>query len=314
MNRELQDRFRGCLLGLAVGDALGAPVEGWSADAIRRRYGRLTAMVGGSALGRRLGPGETTDDTAMMLCIARTIAQRRRFDAAEVARRFLAWYDTKPKDIGSTTRVALSLLRQGVPWQEAGRLAHQQLGGQMAGNGSIMRCAPIALLRWRNEPLLMEESIDSSLITHYDPRACWATVALNLLLVQCLMGHKERSLAAVALKVAEPEVRLAVRSAPTLMARALPNSGFVLDTLQAALWCFLHAESLEEALVAAVNLGGDADTIGAVCDALAGAYYGAAAIPSRWLSPLRSRDEISELADGIYSLATPDPPMARADK
>lgn len=313
---SLLGRFQGCLAGLAVGDALGGTVEGWGQGEIAARYGRLTEMVGGGWLALR--PGETTDDTAMMLCIARSIVALGRFEPEDVARRFLDWAKGRPKDIGNITYHALRELDRGASWERAGLLAHQALGGMSAGNGSIMRCAPIALLHYQNRDLLIRDSIHSSLITHFDQRACWGAAALNLALARVLNDGKSGLLAAVAPEVDQPEVRRALMQIPHL--REVPTSGYVLDTLQAAFWSFLTTASFEEAVVTAVNLGGDADTIGAVCGALAGACYGLSAIPARWLGRLEGREEIAYLAGGILALGPlsggppPEPPAAAAQR
>ena len=172
-----------------------------------------------------------------------------------------------------------------------------------AGNGSVMRCAPIALLDYRERRRLIEDSWNSSLITHGDPRACWGAVALNLLIARLLTDAREGLVEAVAPQIEHREVREALLAAPRLAIDELRPSGFVVDTLQTALRCFLGAGSFEEALVSAVNLGGDADTVGAVCGALAGAHFGLPGIPPRWQAGLRGGEEILGLAEGILALA-----------
>ncbi len=299
--KNLLDRFQGCLLGLAVGDCLGAPVEGLDKWQIERRYGRLTEMLGGGWLS--LDRGEHTDDTAMMLCIARSIVEKGGFDPEDVASKFLDWFNAGPVGIGRTTWIALGEIKSGASWKEAGRIAHQRLGGLSAGNGSIMRCAPIGLLHLRRPERLISDSIDSSLITHWDPQARWGTVAVNLAIAQLLQGRKDDLLKNIEGKIEQIEVREAAARVESMKIEELETSAYVLDTLQAALWCFLNTSSFEEALVTAVNLGGDADTTGAVCGALSGAYYGLEAIPERWKQPLKVRDEVCHLASRIYELA-----------
>lgn len=288
-------------MGLAVGDALGAPVEGMWREEIERQYGRVTEFFGGGWLG--LGPGEWTDDTAMMLCIARSIVEKGRFDLEDVAQKFLGWFQAGALGIGRTTWVALEALSRGASWQDGGRIAHQRLGGLSAGNGSIMRCAPIGLLDAKNPERLIEDSIASSLITHWDPKACWGAAALNLAISQLLCEDRSSLLDKIVGKIEQPEVREAVAKVEIMRMEDLVPSGFVLDTLQAAMWCFLNTSSFEDALVAAVNLGGDTDTIGAVCGALSGACYGLGEIPLRWQQPLAGRLEIIELAERIHELA-----------
>jgi ADP-ribosyl-[dinitrogen reductase] hydrolase len=296
----LLSRFEGCLVGLAVGDALGAPVEGMSRAGIETVHGRLKDMVGGGWHG--LPPGHYTDDTAMMLCIARSIVEKGCFDPEDAARRFLEWFDAGPIGIGRTTWIALSAMKEGASWREAGEIAHQRLGGLSAGNGSIMRCAPIGLLDFMHPETLVEDSGNSSIITHWDPQARWAAVAVNLAIAEMLKGGKGNLLPVLLRGIEHAEVRDTAAGVLRLKRVDPEPSAYALDTLRAALWCLLNTSSFEEALVTAVNLGGDTDTVGAVCGAMAGACYGVDSIPARWREPLQDRDEILRLARGIYEL------------
>ena len=298
----LLSRFEGCLTGLAVGDALGAPVEGTSRAGIETVHGRLKDMVGGGWHG--LPPGHYTDDTAMMLCIARSIVEKKRFDPEDAARKFLEWFDAGPIGIGRTTWIALSAMKDGASWEEAGEIAHRRLGGLSAGNGSIMRCAPIGLLDFMHPERLVEDSINSSIITHWDPQARWAAVAVNLAIAEMLKGRKGNLLPVLLRSIEQVEVRDTVAGVLRLKRVDPEPSAYALDTLQAALWCLLNTSSFEEALVTAVNMGGDTDTVGAVCGAMAGTCYGVDAIPARWREPLQDRDEILCLARGIHELTT----------
>ncbi|MBE0481290.1 MAG: ADP-ribosylglycohydrolase family protein, partial [Dehalococcoidia bacterium] len=252
-----------------------------------------------------LSPGRYTDDMAMMLCIARSIVEKGCFDAGDVATRFLEWFDGDPVGIGRTTWLALSEMKRGASWLEASENAHRVLGGLSAGNGSIMRCAPIGLLDFRHEDRLIRDSIESSIITHWDPQARWGAVALNLAVALILLGQKCDMMKAVREKVQQPDVVRAVSEVEKWRSIDFEPSAYVLDTLQAALWCFLNTSSFEEALITAVNLGGDTDTVGAVCGALAGAEYGHEAIPVRWRDLLQDAEEIKRLAGQIYELAVP---------
>ncbi|HEX77533.1 MAG TPA: ADP-ribosylglycohydrolase family protein [Dehalococcoidia bacterium] len=299
--KELLSHFQGCLVGVAVGDALGAPVEGMSPEHIRSRWGQVTEMMAGRGWGR----GEHTDDTAMTLCLARSLVERGEFEPEDVAARFLDWFQAGAKGIGRTTLIALSELGRGASWQEASLLAHHRLGGLSAGNGSIMRCAPIGLFYYRRPDRLIEASLESALITHWDPRAGWAAVALNLLIAGLVQGRKEGLLEEVAGLMDNEEVSRVLLEASAGARERLVPSAYVLDTLKAALGCFLQAPSFEAAVVSAVNLGGDTDTTGAVCGALAGAYFGLGGVPHRWLEPLYAKEELLDLAGRIYALAQP---------
>ena len=299
------DKAQGCLVGLAVGDALGGPLEFMSAAQIRTRYGGpVRDMVGGGWLS--LHPGEFTDDTQMALCIAESIVACRGVDIEDIARRFVAWYQGRPKDIGNITRSALSRLARGVPWSEAGEQAHRESGGRSAGNGSVMRCAPIALLDRDDPERLIRHSMDSSAVTHWDARATVGAAALNLALAGLLHGLSHPAAVAAAADQVEglnEEVCAVLRRAGQVPMDALRPTGFVLDTLEAAFACLLQVDGFEETLVTCVNLGEDADTVGAVCGALAGAAYGLSAIPARWLDTLEGKDRLAALAAEIDALA-----------
>ncbi len=300
--QQLERRFQGCLVGLAVGDALGAPVEGLTRQAIAAQFGSITDMISTGRPG--LSPGDYTDDTAMMLCIAESLVEKGEFDPEDVADRFLQWYQTNPILLaGRTTIAALEALESSVPWHRAGEVAHQRLGTS-AGNGAIMRCAPIALRYFRNERDLIKASADSALITHWDLQARWAAVALNLIIARLLLGRREGVLDEVIPKIMHPRVAGRLQRALALEMYDLKTSSYVLDTLQVAVWCFFKTFSFEDALVTAVNLGGDTDTQGAVCGAMAGAYYGIDAIPERWLNSLKDRERIASLGLALLRLAT----------
>lgn len=300
---DLQDRYRGVLLGLACGDALGGPVEFKSRDEIVELYpGRLRDFVGGGWLS--LFPGEITDDTQMTLAIARSLAERPALDMEDVAARFLDWLHSDPKDIGLTTRAALQALDRGVAWDEAGTHVTGYATGQSAGNGSVMRCAPVALRYRTNHDMLDQASRDSARITHSDLRCQWAAVAINRLIVRLLNGVTTANLVESTLKtIDEPETREALRKTPGLSREQVRSGGFVLDTMQAAVWSLVQHTDFESTVVEAVSLGADTDTTGAVAGALAGARYGASTIPERWVSQVQYRDELAQLADRLLELS-----------
>ncbi|MCC6790085.1 MAG: ADP-ribosylglycohydrolase family protein [Thermomicrobiales bacterium] len=296
------ERYRGCLLGLACGDALGGPVEFQTRQQISSAFpSGLRDFVGGGWL--HLAPGEITDDTQMTLALARSLAQDGPLDMNDVGIRFLDWYRSEPKDIGNTTRAALQLLADGETWERAGERAMRE-SRSAAGNGSVMRCAPVAL-RFRRDPAAMiAASIDSARITHADPRCTAGAVAVNQAIVHLLQGGAIAEVAEAAVAgIDESETRKAVLGAATLAEPDVPNSGYVLSTVTAAFWALANHDSLEETIVAAVALGGDADTAGAVAGALAGACYGAGAIPERWLTLLQPRDELESLAERLFALS-----------
>ena len=303
---DLQDRYRGVLLGLACGDALGGPVEFLSREEIATQHpDGLRDFIGGGWLA--LVPGEITDDTQMTLAIARSLAERGDVDMDDIARRFVAWAAADPKDIGLTTRAAIEALRRGVDWREAGTHVSGYASGNAAGNGAVMRCAPVALRFRRDKARLIAASRDTARITHADRRCQSSAVALNGMIAHLLGGGTVSDLPGVVMsEIVDKEVVSALEKASDLPKAKVRSGGFVIDTLQAALWSVKQTESLEEAIVLAVSLGADTDTTGAVAGALAGATYGASAIPARWLELLQYRDDLTSLADRLLELSGSD--------
>lgn len=299
----LRERYLGTLLGLACGDALGGPVEFMSAAEISALHpDGLRDFTGGGWL--HLSPGEITDDTQMTLALAHSLASSPSLDMTDVAARFLEWYHSNPKDIGNTTRASLAGLAAGEPWDVAGQRVADDANGTAAGNGSVMRCAPVAL-RFRRDPeALVQGSIDTARVTHADPRCIWGAVAINQALVHLLNGgSRDGAIEAAASGIENAETVAAVNGAASLQRSEVPSGGFVLDSVAAALWALVNHDSLEETIIAAVALGGDSDTTGAVAGALAGALYGAPAIPDRWLNLLQPRQELESLADQLLAVA-----------
>ncbi|CAA9580723.1 MAG: hypothetical protein AVDCRST_MAG59-4714 [uncultured Thermomicrobiales bacterium] len=300
---SLKDRYAGCLLGLACGDALGGPVEFVTRREIARTYpDGVREFVGGGWLDLR--PGEVTDDTQLTLALARSLTDGG-LEMDLLAAEMLAWYRSNPKDIGTTTRQALLSLANGADWRRSGEDALAGLPkGAGAANGAVMRCAPVAL-RFRSDPVrLVEASLASARITHAEPRAAWAAVAVNQGLVHLLGGGTVADLPAAATEgVDEPEVRSTILAAAAVPEESVRAGGFVLETIQAAFWSVAHAPSAEEAIVTAVGFGADADTTGAVTGALAGAHWGSSALPERWLAFLEPRRELQDHAARLLAIS-----------
>ena len=302
---EQRSRARGVLLGLACGDALGAPVEFESREAIAARYpDGLRGFTAGGWM--NVVPGETTDDTRMAVDLARCLVETDPPDMADLAGRFAAWLRERPKDIGNTTRHAIERFIAGDAWDVAGQTTLDALGARStASNGSLMRCAPVAV-RYADDPeRLRRVSIDSSRVTHAEPRCVWSCVALNQGIAHLLRGGDPRRLVEAAIaEVEQPDVVAAVRSAAGKPSSDLEGTGYVLNALSIAFWATDTTASLEDALVAAVMVGTDTDTNAAVTGALAGAHFGDAAIPTRWLDLLHGREDLTALADQLATLAS----------
>ena len=299
------DRPRGVLLGLACGDALGRPVEFNSASDISAEHGRLDEMVGHGTWNQPAGT--ITDDTEQALCIARSLVDQQEFDPADVAERFVAWYDSGPFDIGRMTMRSLSRLKHGDAWHEAGQhVWEQSREGQNAGNGSVMRCPPLAIPYASDWDHLTEVSRQSSQITHADPRCMEGCVLLNLTVAGLLESADTPLQNALTYVGSDAPADLVTALEPLARGDApatLETSGYVVHSLQTALHDGLRAETAEDAIVTAVNRGGDTDTIGAIAGAVAGARFGASQLPARWVSAIDETDELETLATHLVELA-----------
>ena len=300
---SLRERFRGTLLGLAVGDALGAPAQFLTADQVVERWGVLTEMVGGGCYG--VQPGETTDATEMMLCLAESLADGTGFRPDDIMRRYLAWFDAQPRDVSLTVRTVLLAIHSGSAWDIASRRAYEILGRPTAGNGSLMRCAPVALRFFADPDKRREAALRESTLTHFDPLAGWACAAFVELLVAAMAGRLRDSVPAIAASFAEEDTQVteALLAAVNAEPEEIQSFAMVLDSLKTAVWAVLRTHSFEDAVCTTVNLGDDADTNGAITGALAGAAYGAAAIPPRWTATLLAREHVLDVADHLAALA-----------
>ncbi|AXR79922.1 ADP-ribosylglycohydrolase family protein [Natrarchaeobaculum sulfurireducens] len=299
------DRARGVLVGLACGDALGGPVEFDTATTIAAEHGELDEMVGYGTWNQPAGT--ITDDTEQALCIARSLVEQQRFDPADIADRFVAWYESGPFDIGRMTLRSLSRLEKGEAWDKAGQHVWEDSPeGSNAGNGSVMRCPPLAIPYATDWGRLVEVSRQSSRITHADPRCTYGCAVLNLTVAGLLRDADmplQDALEYVAVDAPDELVTPLELLADGDSPESLETSGYVVHSLQTALHDGLFADSAEEAIVTAVNRGGDTDTIGAIAGAVAGARFGASRLPDRWLSAIDETDNIESLAVDLVEVA-----------
>ena len=299
----LRDRFRGTLLGLAAGEALGMPAEFLTAEQVVEKYGVITEMTGGGVYD--LAPGDITDATQMMLCLARSLADNGGFEPEDIMARLAEWLEGQPAHVSLTVRAALISYRSGTHWDVASRRAFEILGGPTAGNGSLIRCAPVGLLYWSDAETRHQVSLRESTLTHFDRLAGWSCAAFNDLVSAALHGELRQELPAIAHTFDDGDKRVSgiLRETPAAEVEEIVSSSFVLDTLQTALWTVLHGADFEHAVTIAVNMGNDATAAGASTGALAGAVYGESGIPARWLDALTVRDEVTAVADRLAVLA-----------
>ncbi|OAS20730.1 ADP-ribosyl-[dinitrogen reductase] hydrolase [Paenibacillus oryzisoli] len=280
---SLEDKIKGGIYGVAIGDALGGTTEFMSVREIKARYGYLTEIIGGGAW--RLEPGEVTDDTMMTLCVAEGILAKPDDPLNAIGEQFMNWYQTRPKDIGNIIRHTFENVEDS--WFEAAYVTHIEMG-QSAGNGSLMRCLPVALAykEWKD---IERVSHMQSKMTHYDDRCNEACILYNRIAFRLFQGEELKEVIQQELIGTEYENMLT--SEPNCEA-----SGFVVYTLRWVLHILLQASNFSEVVQRAANLGDDSDTIGAIAGGLAGIYYGYEEIPAKYAEAILIRERLDEIA------------------
>ena len=327
---QLQDRCRGLMVGLAVGNLLGIPCEGWPQEEIR-----LAWPDGVRDIEAKAGYPDD-DDLAQAVILAAASHGTEALDADDLARRFWVWGEENGLGMGHATRATLAryggspprcygsrnlpghrsqAAREpvGLPALEASRAAWEDSGGKAAGNGAVMRCAPLAI-RWRDDDAaLVRNTVVSAAVTHWDARCVWSSVFVNLAIASLLreppdgafrlVERAERARETLGDALAPFGVDAPVPAAVTKVLDVADvtapeeigldgwDMGYTLKAMQVALWCARRAADFEEALIAVVNAGGDTDTNGAVAGAVLGARFGLEAIPGRW------RDQVARLRE-----------------
>lgn len=303
---KADDRPLALILGVAVGDALGVPVE-----FKKRGTFHVTSMQGYGT--HHQPPGTWSDDTSLTLALAdNLLADGDRPDLECIAWGFTEWYDKaaytpygKVFDVGNATAAAIKRLKKGVAPEKAGGADERD-----NGNGSLMRVAPLAFymfgIRDAEERFRIVRDVSSLTHAHeWSVAACYIYVEM---LNKLRMGRKKKAAYAelredfargvpfISKATLAKFVRILENDISLLPEEEIRSSGFVIDTLEAALWCFLTTDNYKDAVLKAVNLGEDTDTTGAVTGALAGLAYGLGSIPREWLDQLAGREEIQRIA------------------
>ncbi len=302
------DRFRGSLLGLATGDALGTTLE------FKRpgTFEPIEDMIGGGPF--TLEPGQWTDDTSMALCLAASLIEKKAFDPADQMRRYVRWWREgylsstgECFDIGITVRSALSR------FESTGDPYSGSTDPKSAGNGSLMRLAPAPMYFAGDAQMAIDRSGESSRTTHGAQEAVDACRYFAGLLIGAFNGVDKDALlsphfcpieglwdsSALSPKISD----IASGSFKHKEPPAIKGTGYVVDSLEAVLWAFHHTDDFRDGALKAVNLGDDADTTGAIYGQIAGAYYGVESIPAEWRQKLTMSAEITSMADSLYELA-----------
>jgi ADP-ribosylglycohydrolase len=302
---DLLSRFRGSLIGLAVGDALGAPVE----FKPRGSFPPITGFRGSGPF--NLKAGDWTDDTSLALCLSESLIEKGSFEPRDQAERYVKWWKEGHLsctgncfDIGNTTKASLQrFIDTGNPYSGP-------TNPETGSNGSLMRLAPVPLFYHDSPRRAVEYSGLSSKVTHGAEDAVDSCRYLGALIVGALRGEKKETLISPRY---EPEKGIWNEKPLTVKVDAIAEGSFrhleppeiraqgtAIKTLEAALWAFNKRPSFEEGCLLAVNLGDDSDTVGAVYGQLAGAYYGVAEIPTKWLRGLSGIDVIESIAERLF--------------
>ncbi len=299
---DLLEKFKGCLLGVAIGDGIGRPFEG--SDLVDPRLVEEVA--------EREGILRYTDDTEMTLNLAKSLVEKGGFDPEHAARTFTLNFDPT-RGYGSNTFQILQAVREGGDWK---RLAQESMGGEGSfGNGAAMRVAPLALVLEGEE--MVQAVRECSRLTHAHPAGIEGAVlqarAIHLALHSepgnfdplSFLGELEKSVESQIFQEKLRGLRKLLSEAPlqSRIVQELGNGVEAFNSVPTALYCFLsHPLDFKGAVLTAVSLGGDADTIGSMTGALSGALLGVGAIPSSWLKKVEGREEIERLAPGLLLL------------
>lgn len=306
MHADRRHHARGCLLGLAVGDAIGTTVE----FEPRGSFAPLTDMVGGGPF--QLQPGQWTDDTSMALCLGASLLETG-FDVHDQMTRYVRWMNEgymsstgRCFDIGHATHQALARFTVN------GNPLAGDTDAYTAGNGCLMRLAPVPI-RYAHDPVRAATlSVEQAKTTHGAVDCLIASRLFGTILTHALQGGRDKT--QVLLSNGSVDT---LQATPRLQAIAtgqyfdfeeeqVIGSGYVVDSLQAALWCFYTTDNFRGAVLAAANLGDDADTTAAITGQLAGAYYGEADIPLAWRMRLAMADEIGAMAEQLFMMGRAD--------
>lgn len=307
---SLENKIAGALFGVAVADALGAPLEFMSEQEIRRQHGVVKEMIGGGWL--NVKPGEVTDDTQMTVAVASAIAAHPDDPIPYVGQNFAQWAMGGPKDIGITCRSAVMNALQAMRgrgqtelkdcaglaeyelWAQAAQTTAKQNGNRSAGNGALMRTVYPGLY-YADQEQALDIADKIGRLTHWDDLSAEAC-ALYTKIIYCLVKHHAETVPKLMGMI--EDILDGTRYAVKEKNEKIEPSGFVVNSFHCALHSIRSTKSFEDAIVTAVNMGGDADTIGAIAGGLAGALYGYEEIPVRWKTTLDQ-----DIKNTLYSLS-----------
>lgn len=288
------DKIQGGLFGVAIGDALGATTEFMTKAEIEEEYGKVTRIVGGGYWGLKIG--DVTDDTEMTLAVVKGIMSDSNNPIEEIGKQFLRWQETDPVDIGITIRAAFE--HYDGDWFRTAEKVHGLLGGKSAGNGTLMRCLPIALAY--SDPMKIDElSIAQSKMTHYDDLASEACVIYNRITRRILEGED--------LKLAiQTEIKNTIYDLDYSEMPSCNPDGYVVHTMQWVVYWLLNSETFEEVVVGATNMGHDSDTVAAIAGGLKGLEVGYNQLPIYFTNEIRISKELKDYAEILIEIRDQD--------
>ncbi|MEH7180181.1 ADP-ribosylglycohydrolase family protein [Neobacillus vireti] len=285
------DKMKGGLLGFAAGDAMGVATEFMSPEEIKEQYGVVTEILGGGVFG--FESGETSDDTDMTIAVAKGIIANSTDPIEDIGKEFLKWRATNPKDIGIT--IATTFRNYQGDWFNAAELTHQHLE-QSGGNGTLMRCLPIAFA-YSDIKKMEEVSILQSKMTHHEDSASEACVIYNRIARRLLHGEELKS--AIATEIKNTQYDIDYSKEPDC-----PPSGYVVHTLKWVFYWLLNKDSFLDVMIGAVNMGNDSDTIAAIAGGLKGLEVGYGRIPYKDF--LLNHKYLDELAEVLFEIRDKD--------
>lgn len=294
---DLESRYRGCLLGLACGDAVGTTLE----FSPRGSFAPITDMMGGGPF--NLKPGQWTDDTAMAICLAQSLLHRDGFDATDQMNRYLNWWRWGyPSPTGECFDIGMTVQDALLRFSATGYPLSGSTDPNSAGNGSLMRLAPVILRFFPSLSEVLKYARLSSQTTHAATEAVECCAVLAEIIVNALNGGTSKpNLLRASQDGLKSASVIAIANADYLSKPRdqIQGSGYCVASLEAALWCFATTESFESAILTAANLGDDADTTAAIAGQLAGAFYGVDNIPRHWREQLYMSEDIDAMAKGL---------------
>jgi ADP-ribosyl-[dinitrogen reductase] hydrolase len=294
IDEDILDRALGAYLGFAVGDALGATVEFMTPGEIAAEYGVHSRMIGGGWL--KLRPGQVTDDTEMALCTGRAIVRARGWDLTAVCDEFASWLKRVPVDVGNTTRRGI---RRYIVDGSTSSLPNEGDGG----NGACIRNLPVALATLADYQQFARWTIEQCHVTHHHPQSDAAALALGRMVQSLVLGG--------GVVAARKETKELIKTHKEFRFERFrgPCTGYVVDTVRTVLREYFLTDSVRSCVVQTVNMGGDADSAGALAGMLAGATYGAGTIPQAWLRKLDAvvAAEIRQQVEVLLEIGTSGP-------